>query len=1136
MLLTSRPNQCLVMWSVFLFLLGLVCPVAAAEPTLARLSFWVPLERMAEFEVAYEEQAVPVLEQHGLVVSTRRGRTTADSVFSRLFEMQTPTDIAATATALQKDPAWQEVLQRWGGRFGAAGADESIRHRFSLYMTPAGPGKAVEAGSGSRQGLWQSYGVRDGLPTARVGEILQDRAGDLWFGTSRGVSRNDGTEFVTFTTADGLADNGVSAIAEDAAGILWFGTWDGGVSRYDGQTFETFTTEDGLASNYVQAMLEDRAGHLWFGTDGGVSRYDGQTFESFTTDDGLASNDVQAMLEDRAGNLWFGTGDRSQGGGVSRYDGEVFTTFTSEDGLASNRVRSIVEDRAGHLWFGTYGDGVSRYDGEAFVTFTSEDGLGSNGVQALLEDRDGQLWFGTGAGGVSRYDGEEFVTFTSEDGLVNNGVWSLLEDRGGQVWVGTWGGISRYDGGQFAKFTTEDGLVNNGVMTLLEDRAGNLWFGTWGGVSRYDGAQFTTLKELGEVNVWSMVQDRTGNLWFGTWGDGVSRYDGKAITTFTTEDGLGANRVSSMVQDRTGNLWFGTWGGGVSRYDGKAITTFTTEDGLVDNIVHMRDLLADRAGYLWIGTHGGLSRYDGREFATFTRDDGLVGDWVMGMLEDRAGNLWFGSGTSGGGLSRYDGREFTTITARDGLIHTAVVSFYEDRDGQLWFGTWGGGVTRYDGQVFQTLERRDGLANDVVHQILQDRHGDMWLATEGGVTRYRPQRTPPVIRIKEVIADRRYDPFQTIRISTSQQFVHFEFQGSSLTTRPDGMAYVYRLEGFDATWHPTRTKRVEYTDLPRGTYVFQVKAVDRDLNYSPAPATVQLIIHPPYGQLALMGGLGLALVGLVIAAGYGVRRRRERDRVQRERDQVREQLVQELEEELQTARQLQMSLMPTESPQIAGFDIAGRCETVNHVGGDFFQYFPQHDKLSVCLADVTGHAMEAAVPVMMFSGVLESEIKHDYELGDLYASLNQTLHSKLDSRTFVCFAMGELDTTNRTMRLANGGCPYPYHYRAATGEITELEVDAYPLGVRAEAAYSVVETTLESGDYIVFCSDGIIEAANPAGDIFGFEQTAATIRAGCGEGLSAEALIDRLIGVVQAFAGDEPQGDDMTCVALRVEG
>ena len=74
------------------------------------------------------------------------------------------------------------------------------------------------------------------------------------------------------------------------------------------------------------------------------------------------------------------------------------------------------------------------------------------------------------------------------------------------------------------------------------------------------------------------------------------------------------------------------------------------------------------------------------------------------------------------------------------------------------------------------------------------------------------------------------------------------------------------------------------------------------------------------------------------------------------------------------------------------------------------------------------------------------------------------------------------------------------------------------------------ETTLEPGDYVVFCSDGIIETANTDEGIFGFEQTAvATIKKAC-----AEALIDRLIGVAQDSAGDEPQGDDMTCVVLRV--
>ena len=243
----------------------------------------------------------------------------------------------------------------------------------------------------------------------------------------------------------------------------------------------------------------------------------------------------------------------------------------------------------------------------------------------------------------------------------------------------------------------------------------------------------------------------------------------------------------------------------------------------------------------------------------------------------------------------------------------------------------------------------------------------------------------------------------------------------------------------------------------------------------------------------------------------------------------------QLEAELEKAHELQMGLMPNESPHVEGFDIMGRCIPANHVGGDFFQYFQQDDKLSICMADVTGHAMEAAIPVVMFSGVLKNEMRHGSSMVDLFANLNDSMHDSLDSRTYVCFLMGELDVADRSLRLANSGCPYPFHFRAAKGDVTELQVDAYPLGVRSETAYTTVETALQEGDYVVFCSDGIIEAGNADEDIFGFEQTAETIREGCAEGLSAEVLIDRLIGAVQAFAGDEPQGDDMTCVVLKVD-
>ena len=853
---------------------------------LARLSFWIPPDQEHRFAAAYEQKIMPFLTRHGLAESSEPGRKTVDGVFSRLFEMESPKMVDDTRRTLRRDPAWQKLLRDLDPAFVATGPDVRLIAdpafvatgpdvrliaNFDIYRARAGPGRAVDAGPGSRQGAWHSFEVADGLLSPAIRGMAHDRDGNLWIGMWQGgVSRYDGARFVTFTPEDGLAHDLVRSILADREGRLWFATGilgAGGVSRYDGEEFVTFTAEDGLAHTNVQSMLEDREGNLWFGagswweiSGNGISRYDGQRFANFSTEDGLAHNCVRTIVEDREGRLWFGTEK-----GVSRYDGERFANFSTEDGLAHNCVQTIVEDQEGNLWFGTE-EGVSRYDGERFVNFTAEDGLVHSCILSIVEDREGDLWFGTEKG-VSRYDGQRFVSFTLQDGLPGSRVECLQEDPQGDLWLGISGGITRYAGMQLATFTREDGLIDDGVMCALEDRQGDLWFGTWDGVSRYDGQRFVNFSTEDGLprnrSVWSIAEDSRGDLWFGTWGGGVSRYDGQRFINFTTKDGLVADQVGSILEDREGFLWFGTQEG-ISRYDGERFVTFSTGDGLQDGIVW--DILQDRQGDLWFATVSGVARYDGRQdvgerFIRFTAADGLPDDDVRSMLQDREGNIWFA--TKRGGLSRFDGEKFANFTPGDGQTNDILTCIFEDREGSIWFGTFGRGVGRFDGRVFQKLLRRDGLAQNTVQDILQDRGGDFWIATEGGVTRYRPRRNPPRVRITDVVTDRRHGPVDEIRLPASQQFLALKFQGSSLTTPLDGMVYAVRLEGCDPDWKPVYTGRVEYQNLPLGEYLFQVKAVDRDLNYS-APAAVRVVVEPDLRLEALneaLGGITQEFVG-----------------------------------------------------------------------------------------------------------------------------------------------------------------------------------------------------------------------------------------------------------------------------------
>ena len=881
------------------------------QPTLARLSFWVQPSRMPEFETAYKTKVVPILKRHGLMESAERGRATPDSIFSRLFELKTPTEVEEKQKALQGDATWSAMLRSLGAAFGIVRPDSLTRFAFGLYATPAGPGKTVSAGPGT--GNWRTYDATDGLGSATVRSILQDREGHLWFGTLGGVSRYDGRSFTTFTSKDGLVNNYVGSICQDREGHLWFGTQGGGVSRYDGQRFTTFTQKDGLAGNTVHSIFQDREGHLWFGTSGGgVSRYDWKTFTTFTNKNGLAGNNVRSILQDREEVLWFATE-----GGVSRYDGKTFTTFTTKDGLPGNSVSSICQDREGHLWFGTWDGGVSRYDGKTFTTFTTKDGLASKDVQLIFEDREGNLWFGTLNDGVSRYDGKSPST-SSVPALP---VLSTVEG-------------SETKGQRFTTFTIRDGLPGNNVLSICQDREGHLWFSTvGGGVSRYDGKSFTTFTTqdgLAGNRVWSSIQDREGHLWFGTDGGGVSRYDGKSFTTFTTQDGLG-NVVRSIFQDREGVLWFGTLDGGVSRYDGKIFTTFTFKDGLASN--YAESIFQDREGHLWFGTFdSGVSRYDGQKFTTFTTRGGLASNWVRSILQDREGHLWFG--TFGGGATCYDGKTFTAFTAEDGLGSNGVMSIFQDREGHLWFST-NGGVSRYDGQTFQTLTRQDGLASNGVYSIFQDREGYLWFGTLGGdVTRYRPPAPlPPPAFIDAVVADRRYEKVSDLAIPSSIKMTAFEFHAMSFKTRPDGMVYRYRLKGYDKDWKTTHARRVEYSDLPRGTYTFEVQAVDRDLVYSEKPATVTLRIHLPYMLVGLWSALSIAVALVAWQTARVVRRDRRLREANTALSAANKDLFglnRELQQTLKEKEEAQQQLIQAERMAAVGELVAGSAHELNN--------------------------------------------------------------------------------------------------------------------------------------------------------------------------------------------------------------
>ena len=567
--------------------------------------------------------------------------------------------------------------------------------------------------------------------------------------------------FSSFSKLQGLKNSNDFCMLEDRSGNLWFGTDGGGVSKYDGQSFTHYTEKEGLASNNVFSLGKDQEGNIWIGTfGGGVSKFDGKEFTNYTEKDGLSSKNVFSILEDHHGNLWFGT----YGGGLNKYNGKSFIHYTTQQGLSGNVVYSILEDRQGNIWCATYGAGVSKFDGTSFTHFTTKEGLSSNFVWILEEDKHGNIWMGTDGQGAIKYDGKFFTRLTEKDGLSGNNVFNVLEDKAGNLWFATYGrGVSKFDGSSFTHYTEKEGMSSNIVYAILEDRSENLWFGTFGGgVSRYDGKLFTHLTDkegLSNSVVYSIAEDNEGAIWFGTFGGGISKYNpsdkvsGGTFTHYTPEEGL-PSTINSIVEDRHGHLWFGTDGQGVLRYNpstsltaqtaGKAVANswiqYTDQEGLSNNLV--RTIYEDKKGNLWFGTYGGgVSKFDGSTFMPFTTKEGLSNDFVLSILQDSMGVMWFG--TFGGGVTKYEPGDtsgmnktsrITHFTVHEGMLDNHVRSIMEDKHGHMWFGT-SGGASRYDGKAFTHFTTKQGLVDDVVYSILEDQYGNIWFGTRTGLSK-----------------------------------------------------------------------------------------------------------------------------------------------------------------------------------------------------------------------------------------------------------------------------------------------------------------------------------------------------------------------------------------------------------------
>ena len=291
----------------------------------------------------------------------------------------------------------------------------------------------------------------NGMVSEFVRTMYQDKKGNYWFGTNgNGIIRYDGQKLEKITIEGISPYFRVIEIVEDKAGQIWFGSDE--LIKYDGEKFTTYSEKDGLQDGEIWGLTIDKNGLIWVGTTGGVSHFDGKKFKPFILPETQVENPqprlsdklVFKIIEDKNGTMWFAT----DGNGIFKYNKGEFTHLTNKNGLTDNNA-DIFEDKQGNIWIGTLSGGTSKFDGTTFTNFTKDGIIKGEETGGFLEDRKGNIWFLAENVGVYKYDGTNFTLYTTENGLTSNLVLSIFEDNKGQLWFSTWQGLCIFDGEKF---------------------------------------------------------------------------------------------------------------------------------------------------------------------------------------------------------------------------------------------------------------------------------------------------------------------------------------------------------------------------------------------------------------------------------------------------------------------------------------------------------------------------------------------------------------------------------------------------------------------------------------------------------------------------------------------------------------
>jgi sigma-B regulation protein RsbU (phosphoserine phosphatase) len=240
-----------------------------------------------------------------------------------------------------------------------------------------------------------------------------------------------------------------------------------------------------------------------------------------------------------------------------------------------------------------------------------------------------------------------------------------------------------------------------------------------------------------------------------------------------------------------------------------------------------------------------------------------------------------------------------------------------------------------------------------------------------------------------------------------------------------------------------------------------------------------------------------------------------------------------LERDLALARELQFRLLPPFMPKLENLEVAAKFVPARAIGGDLYDFVHYSgSRLGIVIGDVSGKGAPAAIYAALVSGILRSHAPIEPAPAEMLSAVNFSLGERRIEAQYICLMYAVWDDDRRTLQVANSGLPRPIYLH--DGKVEIIEATGLPLGLFDDAEYEEFSFRTKPGDMFVFFSDGILDASNKAGEMFGRKGVERVIAA-CPE-QSPECVVSSLFQAVEEHSEGQSAFDDQTVVAIKVKG